>query len=426
MAVQFDTVSVIPARPLTAYKVAWCIALVFYFLEYVGRSAPAVMIPELTAAFDVSVVKLSAIIGSYYYTYAVASLLAGASLDRYGASAPIAIGATVLGVGCLLFAIPVPSIAESGRLLQGLGSAFAFTGAVFLASRGFSGRSLATAVGCTQCVGMLGGSAGQVAVGPLIHGLTDWRGFWIATAFTCLLTAATLRIVTPRKEQTTREAGARGVVAGLKAVFGNPQSYFCGLVAGLLFTPTTVGTMIWGVAIFQHDRGLLYNQAITTAALVPLGWAIGCPLLGWLADLLGRRKPVLFAGQAVMLLAILLVASSNSLAVDYAAMLALGVGSGVAMIPYTMIKEVNPDRFKGSATGVMNFLTFTVTAVVGPIFAHLFGASLASSSDHAAHFRGASLFWIAVIVLAIVVSLVLRETGAARSASRMKPKLNPG
>jgi MFS family permease len=127
-----------------------------------------------------------------------------------------------------------------------------------------------------------------------------------------------------------------------------------------------------------------------------------------------------------MLLAILLVASSNSLAVDYAAMLALGVGSGAAMIPYTVIKEVNPDRFMGSATGIMNFLTFTVTAVVGPIFAHLFGASLASSSDHAAHFRGASLFWIAVIVLAIVVSLVLRETGAARSTSRMKPKLNPG
>jgi fucose permease len=61
-------------------------ALVFYFLEYMGRSAPAVMIPELTAAFDVSVVKLSAIIGSYYYTYAVVSLLAGASLDRYGAA----------------------------------------------------------------------------------------------------------------------------------------------------------------------------------------------------------------------------------------------------------------------------------------------------------------------------------------------------
>jgi hypothetical protein len=28
----------------------------------------------------------------------------------------------------------------------------------------------------------------------------------------------------------------------------------------------------------------------------------------------------------------------------------LGFGSGAAMIPYSIIKEVNPDRAKGSAT----------------------------------------------------------------------------
>jgi hypothetical protein len=124
MVVQFDIVSVTPARPLTAYKVAWCIALVFHFLEYVGRSAPAVMIRELTAAFDVSVVKLSAIIGSYYYTYAVASLLAGASPDRrcertHCDRRKCARGGTAL--------CDTGAIDESGRLLQGLGSAFSFT-----------------------------------------------------------------------------------------------------------------------------------------------------------------------------------------------------------------------------------------------------------------------------------------------------------
>ena len=40
-------------------------------------------------------------------------------------------------------------------------AAFAFVGAVYLASHGFSARYLATAIGVTQCLGMLGGSAGQ-------------------------------------------------------------------------------------------------------------------------------------------------------------------------------------------------------------------------------------------------------------------------
>ena len=52
---------------------------------------------------------------------------------------------------------------------------------------------------------------------------------------------------------------------------------------------------------------------------------------------------------------------------------AFGIASGAAMIPYTIVKEVNPDEVKGSATGAINFLTFGVTALVGPIFADLFG-----------------------------------------------------
>jgi MFS family permease len=90
-----------------------------------------------------------------------------------------------------------------------------------------------------------------------------------------------------------------------------------------------------------------------------------------------------------------------------------GFASGVAMIPYSIIKEVNPDRVKGSATGAMNFLTFSVTAVLGPVFAHTFGKTLSTSMDHAAHLRHTFFFWIVVIVIAMVATLGLKETGAA-------------
>ena len=35
--------------------------------------------------------------------------------------------------------------------------------------------------------------------------------------------------------------------APYKVVLTNPQSYLCGFVGGLLFMPTTIGDMIWGV-----------------------------------------------------------------------------------------------------------------------------------------------------------------------------------
>jgi len=37
-----------------AFQIAWGLAMCFYFLEYASRSAPAVMIPELTQAFGMT------------------------------------------------------------------------------------------------------------------------------------------------------------------------------------------------------------------------------------------------------------------------------------------------------------------------------------------------------------------------------------
>jgi MFS family permease len=404
----------------SAYKLAWGAALIFYFLEYVVRSAPAVMIPELTTAFSVDAVGVSAIIGAYYYTYSITSLAAGAALDRFGAKAPVALGAVLLGIGCLLFVVSVPFVGYLGRLLQGAGSAFAFTGAVFLATHGFSGSVLATAIGFTQCFGMLGGSAGQFAVGPLIHGTLGWKGFWVATAIACVVIGVALFLITPTEGRDDNAPGREGLIAPFKTVFSNPQSYLCGIIAGLLFAPTTIGDMIWGVAFFQQDRGVEYARAVSIASMVPLGWVVGCPLLGWLADYVGLRKPTLILGAVVMLMSVIATAYTNDTTFNYISMFVLGVGSGAAMIPYTIIKEVNPDKAKGSAIGVINFITFGVTAVVAPIFAHEHGRSLASSSDHLAHFKEAAGFWVVAIVIAIGLALFLRETGAKASKGRLR------
>jgi disulfide bond formation protein DsbB len=92
-------------------------------------------------------------------------------------------------------------------------------------------------------------------------------------------------------------------------------------------------------------------------------------------------------------------------------MFILGLGSGAAMIPYSVIKETNPDFVKGSATGAINFITFGVTTLLSPIFSRWFGKSLEASSGDI-HFQQSILFWIVGIVLAILVSLLLKETGS--------------
>ena len=94
-------------------------------------------------------------------------------------------------------------------------------------------------------------------------------------------------------------------------------------------------------------------------------------------------------------------------------MFIFGVASGAAMIPYSIIKEVNPDNVKGSATGGINFLVFAITAFLGPVYAHRIGRGTGNVPNLAVHFQRGALFWIACCALAIVVSFFLRETGRA-------------
>src|SRR5262249_49715846 len=151
----------------------------------------------------------------------------------------------------------------------------------------------------------------------------------------------------------TEGGGIGKVLSSLKDVFLNPQSILCGLISGLLFIPTTIFGMTWGVRFLQEARGREYEAAVTLAATVPLGWMIGCPLFGFISDRLGRRKPVILAGT-LMLLAIFAWVLFGDAAILRGPIvgIAMGIASGVAMLPYTIIKEANPPELGGSATGV--------------------------------------------------------------------------
>jgi MFS family permease len=399
----------------TGYVVAWGFCLLFYFGQYAIRSAPGVMVPELTTAFGLTTLGVSSLLGLYYYTYSSFAIVAGAALDRYGAKYVIPIGIVVTGIGTIMFGLGSAGGAETGRLLQGAGAAFAFTGAVYLASHGFSAAWLATAVGFTQCFGMLGGSAGQFAVGPMIHGFITWQEFWIFAGITLLVVAVVVLLATPAGHDMTRPG--RGSLLSMfkpyKVVLTNPQSYLCGFSAGLLFLPTTIGDMIWGIPFLRDTLGIGYAEAVNRATMVPLGWVIGCPLLGYLAERIGRRKPVLIGGALLMLAATTAVVWLPGVVPPYLLGLLLGIGSGAAMIPYSIIKEVNPDDVKGSATGAINFLVFTLSALLAPAYGWLLNDLAGGGKLTETVFQHASSVGIAGIALAIVLSCFLRETGRA-------------
>src|ERR1041384_4334684 len=174
MEAQTTTIGVVSQRDASTgvrmAVVAWILTAVYYFYQYALRSAPAVMMPELSNAFGLSPLGVASIVGLFYYGYSPFSLLAGAGMDRIGPRRLLPGAAVGVGIGALLFATGNSQLASVGRFLQGAGGVFALVGAIYIATKNFAPSKAATLIGATQMFGMAGGSAGQFAVGPPLGG----------------------------------------------------------------------------------------------------------------------------------------------------------------------------------------------------------------------------------------------------------------
>jgi len=194
---------------------------------------------QLTEAFGVNALGVSAIVGMFYYSYSPYSssrarpLIASARNESSDGAALVGVGALLFGTGNVAAATSAGSCKAPGRVSR--------SSAPFIWSRKTSPPAMAASfIGCDANVRHGRRSAGQFLVGPLNqHGL-PWGQFWIYAGLVGLATARDVCVL-PRKSENSLRARVE-----LKALVGrwekcSPiQIHPLCLISGFLFIPTTI------------------------------------------------------------------------------------------------------------------------------------------------------------------------------------------
>ena len=375
-----------PADQRRFQRLRWsiyAILVVAYMMVYFHRMAPGVVAADLMAAFNTSGAALGSLAAMYYYIYTAMQIPSGVLADTLGTRVSVALGCLVAGGGSVLFGLAETfDLASAGRFFVGLGVSVVFVGLMRSNTQWFGERQYGLVSGLTLLLGNVGSI---LAAGPLAVLLTSisWRTVFVGIGLGSVVIALLVALFVRSRPEDSGLPSVREMqglpahpprhrhwILDLRGVFATaavwPSFFVMFGVTGSLFAFAG----LWGVPLMRDVFGLDRTAAslYTTAALA--GFALGCFVMGWLSDHLGRRKPVILGACVLSVLAwlalILLPWGPGWSGLGLYAL--LGFCAGGFVVGYAAAKEVVSPGVAGMAIALVNTGLFLGAAIMQPAF----------------------------------------------------------
>jgi sugar phosphate permease len=404
----------------------WIIASLFYAYEFFLRISPTVMVPDLMHAFKVNAATLGALSAFYYYAYASLQVPVGMLLDKFGIRRLLTIAAICVAVGSFAFSHTHSLwVAEAGRVLTGMGSAFAFISTVKLARNWFNHEWLAIVIGMTNTLGVLGAVAGEGPLAAFVQHF-GWReSLFVAGCIGALLALLITLIVRDTPETAGCDVEGRGqdktIVPefwqGLICVLKSPKTWVVAVFAGLMVAPISAFTELWSVPFLMQAHHITRTSAALLSTVMFIGIAVGGPFHGWWSGRIGSRKPALRLGAvgALVCLSVVIYAPISSFAVLITLLFLFGFFTSTMLLCFAINTENNPLWATGVVIGFTNMLVMAGGAIFQPLVGYFLDMVAHSSAHHlVTHFTAAE-FRVALSVLplcnliALIVVFFVKE-----------------
>jgi MFS family permease len=358
----------------------------------------------------------------YYYAYTPMQIVVGVFMDRYGPRLLVTLACLACAIGTYLFAFSdILLIAQIGRFMVGFGSAFAFVGALKLATIWLPPERFALVAGSIVALGNLGAMAGDILLTSLVR-IQGWQQTNMLSAVIgiglAVLIVLIVRDGSRKVSPHTLNVKFSTVFAALFQTLKKRQIWLNGLVGCLLYMPTTVFAELWGIPYLEQAHGFSSHDAATIVSMVFLGWVFGCPLAGFISDLVKRRILPMMIGSIVALVAIgyILYMPDFSKHMAMLAFFFLGLFACVQVLVFAVGRESSSHHIAGTAIALTNMFVMLGGLLFQPIVGWLLDRNWNGEMLDGVRIYSPENFQSALIVLplgliaAFVIMFFLRET----------------
>lgn len=405
---------------------AWLICsmgALYYCYEYFLRISPSVMTTELMKVYHLTGAEVGSLSAFYYHAYVPMQILVGLLMDRFGPRRLLTIACLLCAVGTYFFASGESIfVAQAGRFLVGFGSAFAFVGALKLATIWLPPNRFALISGIVLCLGMIGAMVGDILLQKTVH-LLGWEKTIYYSAAAGIVLAAALwfivRDVSPYNlEQQTHHSTFNKLLQGLWGAVKNPQIWLNGLVGFLLYISLSAFAELWGIPYLTQAHSMSRAHAAEANSMIFLGWAVGGPFWGWFSDFVGLRcLPIIVsASGALILICVLLYFKTLSIPLVFVLLFAFGLLSSVQILVFAICREVSSVKITGTAIALTNMIVMIGGNIFQPVIGKLLDQQWTGTIVNGARVYSNHAYEIALTVLpisiflAIVITFFIKET----------------
>jgi sugar phosphate permease len=411
---------------------------VIYFLACLHRISPTVIARDLMTEFGADATALGLMASAYFYLYAVVQPPVGILSDTIGPRRVVTIFTLISCLGCLVFGLaPNMLMAGVGRGLIGIGVGGIFVPGLKIFSSWYKPTEFAGVTGIFLALGNAGNLSASLPLTYLVL-LLGWRLSFISIGGVSILFGVLAWIIlrdrpedkgwppvvetippSSSQESSIQNGGSTpkrfGIVLKSSSFWMITLSYFFSGGPGLSFQG------LWSVPYLMDVYGYTRLQAGGVLMIMPLGFIIGSPLIGFLADRLsiGRKKILLISLSTSIACwaVILLFGGKPNISFIIPLFFLMGIcGGGSLPLYMTILKEFFPISLTGTALGLMNPAAFLATALFQPFTGYLMDAVGRNGSTYPleAYQQVFTVYFISMLIcFSLILLLKIPKAGQA-------------